>query len=282
VTGSLFSSDMCFSKNNNEEEIELFINYAYTNELGMGGYNIAGLSGRFIKLPIGYTLRFGKNDRWGLRLKTTIFYGRYEFDISTEDTFGTAEIDTLSAVPGLELIIPVIEKEQWNWQLKPLVELGLGWQINTDEPSGVDISLPINYIYNVGIKSLLSYRFKDFTFGLGNQFSFGGNSTFDFDFRQSFGLFKNGIEVRHPLGFSIKGFAPDASMFFIHYLYIPDLEIARADRRELEVDDQIEISFTLGSANPFKLLVINNPRIGIGYLFGDGVKALVFNFGFPF
>lgn len=279
---SLVSVNICYGKGDSDEKIELFINYAYENDIGTGGYNIAGLSGRFIKIPLGYAFKFGNNDRWGLRIRTTFFYGRYEFDITTEDSAETAKIDTLSAVPGLELIIPVIDKHKWTWFLKPFVDLGLGWQINTNEPPAVDITVPINYIYDLGSKSLLSFGVKNFTFGLGNQFSFGGNSTFDHDFGESFVLVKNGIEVRHPLGFSVKGFTPDASVFFIYYLYLPDLEIAREDRRDLVVDDQIEISFTIGSDEPFKLLILNNPRIGLGYRFGDGVKALVFTFRFPF
>jgi len=278
----LVSANVCFSKESGEDEIELFINYAYSNEVGMGGFNIAGLDGRFIKLPIGYTFWLGENDRWGLRVKTTFFYGKYKFVLSESSGSTTADIDTLSAVPGLELIIPVIEKDEWSLILKPLVELGLGWKFNVDEPTGIDITLPINYIYNVGIKSLFSFYWRKFTFGIGNQISFAGNGTYDFDFNQSYGLFKNGIDIRHPLGFSIKGFAPDASVFFIHYHYLPDTEIGRIDRKDLEIDNQFEIAFTIGSDKPFKLLVVNNPRIGIGYLFGDSVKALTVNFGFPF
>jgi len=279
---TLLSATNSFSQNVGTRDIELPINYAYSNQFDIGGYNIAGLNGRFIKLPVGYTFWVGEDDKLGLRVKTTFFYGKYQFTINEESGRTTADIDTLSAVPGLELIIPLKESENWKWFLKPFAELGFGWKFNIDEPTGIDISVPVNYIYNLGVKSLFYYYWKDFTFGIGNQLSYAGNGTFDFDFHQSFGLLKNGIDIRHPLGFSIKGFSPDASVFFIHYFYLPDADIARIDRKELEIDHQFQIAFTVGSAKSFKLLFFNNPRVGLGYLFGDGVKALTINFGFPY
>jgi hypothetical protein len=271
-----------YSQEASTRDIKIPINYAYSNQMELGGYNIAGLNGRFLKLPVGYTFWVGEDGRIGLKVKTTFFYGKYRFTINDESGRSTADVDTLSIVPGLELIIPVKESENWEWFLKPFAELGFGWNFNIDEPTGIDLSVPVNYIYNLGIKSLFYYYWKDFRFGIGNQLSYAGNGTYDFDFHSSFALLKNGIDIKHPLGFSIKGFSPDASIFFIHYFYLPEVEIARIDREELEVDHQFQIAFTIGSAKPFKLLFFNNPRIGFGYLFGDDVKALTVNFGFPY
>ena len=271
-----------FSQEVDTRDIEVPINYAYSNQFDLGGYNIAGLNGRFLKIPVGYTFWVGEDDKIGLKVKTTFFYGKYRFTINEESGRITADIDTLSVIPGLELIIPVKEGNNWRWLLKPFTEIGFGWKFNIDEPTGIDISVPVNFIYNVGIKSLFYYYWKDFTFGIGNQLSYAGNGTFDFDFHSSFALLRNGIDIKHPLGFSIKGFSPDASVFFIHYFFLPEVDLARIEREELEVDHQFQIAFTVGSAKPFKLLFFNNPRIGIGYLFGDGVKALTVNFGFPY
>ena len=50
----------------------------------------------------------------------------------------------------------------------------------------------------------------------------------------------------------------------------------------LKVDNQFEFGATLGSATPWELLSISNPRIGASYTFGDDLEVFRVNFGFPF
>jgi hypothetical protein len=50
----------------------------------------------------------------------------------------------------------------------------------------------------------------------------------------------------------------------------------------LEVSNQFEFGISVGSATPFKLWILENPRIGVSYRFGDGLTGVRVNFGFPF
>ena len=50
----------------------------------------------------------------------------------------------------------------------------------------------------------------------------------------------------------------------------------------LEVSNQFEFGINLGSATPFTLWVIENPRIGVSYRFGDGLTGVRMQLGFPF
>ena len=55
--------------------------------------------------------------------------------------------------------------------------------------------------------------------------------------------------------------------------------------RQTPLDRQrtrLELAVTVGSATPFELGPITDPRIGVGYIFGDGLEVLRISFGFPF
>ena len=60
------------------------------------------------------------------------------------------------------------------------------------------------------------------------------------------------------------------------------LEFSRFLRSPLRVANQGEIAFSIGSATPFQMLGWSNPRVGVGYVFGDGLDVWHVNFGFPF
>ncbi len=100
--------------------------------------------------------------------------------------------------------------------------------------------------------------------------------------QEAYATIDTGVEVRHPLGFRIKGLAPDVAVSFIHYYFVPPATFSRFGRAPLEVSNQFEIGLTFGSATPFTLWVFENPRVGVSYRFGDGLTGVRVTFGFPF
>jgi hypothetical protein len=50
----------------------------------------------------------------------------------------------------------------------------------------------------------------------------------------------------------------------------------------LRISNQTEVGFSVGSAEPLKILWLSNPRIGAGIVFGGGLTVYHINFGFPF
>ncbi len=256
------------------------VNFAYAFQLGFGSYDIGGLDVRVVKLPISHTFDFPKYKKLRLQLNSPLYYGRFKFEGTTPEGIRiTAEQNVLSYIPGIELQYEVLE----NWYLKPFGNLGIGWSI-TDKvrPVGLSADSSTIYLYTVGIKSLYEIFWERFKFSIGNAILWAGNTTFvDGTPDESFGALENGVEVLHPLGFSVQGYEPDASLFFVYYHFLPDTEFSRFLRDPLKVENQYEIAGTLGSATPLKLWVINNPRIGVGYRFGD-LDVFTINFGFPF
>ena len=264
---------------------EVYVNFAYAAQLGFGSYDIGGLDVQIYKLPISFTFDLEKYHDWKLILSTPLIYGHYRFREDVLDTDSNqivrlkADLDTLSFIPGLRLEIPIFDF----WTVKPFFDIGLGGELNSDSsPAGLDVSAPLTAIYTVGIKSLLTYDWKKFTFGLGNALIYAGNAELHGKEDQSYTVIETGLSAAYPLGFSIRGYTPDLSLFAIHYRFIPETSFSRFLKNDLNVKNQFEIGTSLGSETPLKLWFIENPRIGVGYRFGDGLTAYTVNFGFPF
>jgi hypothetical protein len=56
--------------------------------------------------------------------------------------------------------------------------------------------------------------------------------------------------------------------------------LSRFLQSPLRIHNQDEIGFSIGSAEPFKILWLSNPRAG--FVFGGGLNVWHVNFGFPF
>ena len=264
---------------------EITVNFVYAAQLGFGSYKIGGLDVQIYKLPLSFTFDLEKFHDWKLVLSTPLLYGRYRFSEDVLDPANNqiveirADLDTLIFIPGLRLEIPVFDF----WTIKPFFDTGLAGELTSNtSPAGIDASAPLAFIYTVGIKSLLTYDWKKFTLGLGNALIYAGNAEIDGKEDQSYAVIETGLNASHPLGFTIKGYEPDLSLFVIHYRFIPETRFSRFLRDDLKVKNQFEIGTSFGSATPMKLWFIENPRIGAGYRFGDGLNAFTINFGFPF
>ena len=256
------------------------VNFIYAFQLGFGSYNVGGLSVDVYSLPISYTFNdFLGSEKLKLVLDTPVFYGRFRYRETVPDGARIkVDQDMMSVIPGLEL--------QWepvrHWHIKPFINAGLAWQVyDSSTPDGLSVDDSFVLVYAVGLGSLYQMFWDKFTFSLGNRISWAGNTNFHKSSEQSFGLLENGIDVKHPLGFTYKGYEPDMSVYFNWYYFMPDTTFDRAFKPPLKVENQFEIAATVGLVTPKKLWIMAAPRIGVGYRFGD-LKAFSVNFGFPF
>lgn len=263
-----------------QENTNVEVNFIYAFELGFGSYDIGGLDVQVYGLPIAYTFKdLMGNGRLKLKINSPLYYGRFRFRRRFEDgTKLKVDQDVMAYLPGLELEYEAVD----NWYIKPFANIGLAWEIyDKARPRGLEVDDSAVYLYTIGITSLYEIFWERFTFSVGNKIAWAGNATFDNENKQSYGVLENGLDVKHPLGFRIKGYEPDMSVFFNWYHFFPATKFDRFLREPLKVENQYEIAGTLGSATPLKLWVISNPRIGVGYRFGD-LDAFTVNFGFPF
>lgn len=275
-------ADTCWAQNNNKNT-EVTVNYAYAAQLGFGGYDVGGLSVNIYTLPFNWTFPLCVTERpWELKVKLPVSYGHFNFEERAPDgTKLSANLDVFSVGAGLELKVPVTG----HWSLKPFGTFGLIQEIYSDvSPEDLQADFPFSYYYTTGLRSLVQYDWRNFTFGLGNGLIYAANAAFDGSGNESYSAFEAGIDARHPLGFEIGRYQPDASVFFIYYHFLSPVKFTRFLEEPLEITDQFEFGFSLGFAMPSKIWIFDDPRIGASYLFdSEGeLNAFRINFGFPF
>jgi hypothetical protein len=263
-----------------EANTEVTVNYVYATQLGIGGYEVGGLDVKIFTVPFSYTFDL-ERDRddiasdsgrpWRLKLSAPVNYGVYDFSATDVDGSPvTAELETLSLIPGAELQIPLGQR----WTLKPHVDAGVGRGLAADSQYA--------YIYTVGVTSLYQQQQDKLTLMFGNGLLFAGNAIFG-EGGESYSAIKTGLGVRHPIGLKLRGLAPDLGLYGIYYYYYPRaLVFQRFLQSPLTVNNQFEIALSLGSSKPLKLGPFINPRVGISYIFGDSLEITRINFGFPF
>lgn len=278
-------------------QIDVAVNYVYAAQLGFGTYRVGGLDVNVYSLPLEYTLRDVVLS-WRLRIGFPILYGDYSFRkrVAVEELDDArvkilADQRTLSVEPKIRLEIPILEP----WTVSLIGAWGFGSTFDTEvryrRPDGAmfrdrqaeqDVWY---YTYQAGVSSLLQHRVDRLTLSLGNAFIYAGTAVLEGPQSvEAYGALETGTEARHPLGFDLGGYEPDASLFFIWYWFTPSLEFTRVEQRSLRVDDVFEVGVSFGAdpGTPFEVPVLGNPRLGISYRVGNDLDAVRMNFGFPF
>jgi hypothetical protein len=246
------------------------VNYVYAANLGFGSYSLAGLSADVFTLPLGYTVPRGPEGGWRLRLTLPVQLGLYSFRATDVD--GTPikiNQQSLAVLPGVELQVPLAR----NIVLKPFAQAGVGHAFGAT--SGANA-----FIYTVGIRSVVQWQVGQYTLSLGNAILYAGDRASNFS--ESYFAIEGGFELRRPLGFTFHGVEPDIGVYVADYYYPKPLLFSRFLRDPLKVSDQGEVGFSIGSARPLRMALLESARIGIGYVFGGGLSVWHVNFGFPF
>jgi hypothetical protein len=249
------------------------LNYVYAAELGFGGYSLDGLTAQVYTLPLDYTLHDVLRDGWALRILAPVQLGLYSLKVT--DTDGeriSIDQQSVAAVPGAELEIPVGSRTVF----KPFGQFGVGHTF------GVDAGSPNFYIFLAGARAVSQWHVGATTISLGDAVIFAGDSPIGSGFSEHYVSLQLGVELRHPLGFTMGTLAPDLGVYTIYYYYPVPLVFSRFLEPELKIVNQGEIGFSVGSATQFRLLGLPNPRIGAGFIFGGGLTVLRINFGFQF
>jgi hypothetical protein len=249
------------------------INYVYAAELGFGGYSLSGLTASVYELPLYYSLHMAPGDAWGLKLLAPLQLGIYSLNVTdTDGTRISIKEQSIALVPGLELEIPVGSRTV----VKPFGQFGVGHTF------GLDTGSPNAYIYMTGVRAVSQWQVSSTAISVGNALIYAGNAPIGSGFSEHYVSLQLGVEVRHPLGFSVGGLTPDVGVHSIYYNYPSPLVFSRFLLPELRIQNQGEIGLSFGSATPFRLLGMSNPRLGAGIIFGDGLTVWRVYFAFPF
>ena len=269
------------------QQLNVQVNLPYAVQFGFGSYDVGGLSVNVFRMPVQHTIALGPDeDAWRLALTAYLGYGHFSFDSNVFGPKVTASEDFVFALPQAELQIPL---RRW-WTIKPYVAAGVGRTFNGSGavegmPAGeVHVEEGVVFLYAAGISNLFECKLGDFLLSVGNKLAAAGDATMgqSKNTNTNFGTLQNGLEVRHPLGFDVKGFVPDVGVSFIYYYFFPSAKFSLPGESPLAVSNQFEFGINVGSDKPARLWIFNNPRMGVSYRFGDGLTGVRAQFGFPF
>jgi hypothetical protein len=231
-------------------------NYSFAVWLGSGVYKVKSADKRFavLRAPLAYTLRPAQYDKAALRDKLGFrlllpALVAVEEETDSDFTFGSAAF-----VPGLEVQIPINKY----WTLKP-------------------------YIYGGGARSLVSFPWKKFNFGIGNSIILAEDRDSASKESSGFSMLEAGLDVSHPIGLSFQNRALDAGIFFVLRRFFNRVDFLEDGGETERVNRIYTIGVTLGARESISIWKIDVDRVGIDYTWGNaGLRGIGFNLGFPF
>jgi hypothetical protein len=265
IKGGLFRAQA------DEDAGDLF-NYSFAVWVGSGIYKVSDANKRFavLRVPAAYTFRpaqYDKSafpDKLGFRLLLPAIIA-FEEETDTNFQFGAGAF-----VPGLEVQIP----ENKYWTLKPFGQFGAG-----KDTAGGDL----RYIYGGGARSLISFTWEKFVFGIGNSLILAEDRNSTEDESSGFSMLEAGLDVRHPIGVRFRGRELDASIFFVASRFFNRVDFIVDDGPNERVNRIYTFGMTLGTDEPFSIWKVNLDRVGIDYRWGNNdFRGIGFNLGFPF
>ena len=248
------------------------LNYSFAVWLGSGVYQVKSADKRFavLRAPLAYTLRPAQyekaalRDKLGFRLLLPALVA-VEEETDSDFTFGSAAF-----VPGLEVQIPINKY----WTLKPFGQFGAG-----KDTAGGDLQ----YIYGGGARSLVSFPWKKFNFGIGNSIIFAEDRDSTSKESNGFSMLEAGLDVNHPIGLSFRNRALDAGIFFVLRRFFNRVDFLEDGGETERVNRIYTIGVTLGARESISIWKIDVDRVGIDYTWGNaGLRGIGFNMGFPF
>lgn len=248
------------------------VNYVYAASLGFGGYSVGGLTANVYTLPLSDTFHDVPEDGWAIKALLPVQVGFYDFNATVDGEKLSVSQQSLTVVPGAELQIPVTGR----FVVKPFAQAGVGHSF------GAGSGNPDAWVYLAGLRSVAEWHVGDYSLSVGNGAIYAGDATMGPGFGEHYVALQVAGEVRRPLGFKIGNWTPDIGVYVAEYYYPSPLQFSRFLHSPLRIDNQNEIGFSIGSAEPFKLLWLDNPRIGAGVVFGGGLDVYHVTFGFPF
>jgi len=244
--------------------------FAFATQLGSGIYKVDEVTVQVYRFAPSFNLRSVENRKWGMRLRFPLTFGFYDFTITDVITEGLpGHLTTIALVPSLEIPIVVTE----NWFLTPFGAIGAGKDLSTGSTS---------LIYAAGLSSLALFSYHKEDIRLGNRFVYTGFTTEHLTFEDDFSFLESGLDIRRSLGIRMWRHELAGSLFGVNYLKVASPQLVRQIEESLDLRANWELGFTLGTVEPWKLVGLRLPRLGLGFRFGDDGKALRFVIGNPF
>ena len=266
-----------------ETPVEAQVNVPYVVQFGFGSYDVGGLSTETLRIPLSHCVALGEeHDDWRLKFTGYFGYSHARFESNLLGPKLTADQDYVFVLPQVAVQIPLRQ----GWFLKPYLAAGAGCAFNGSARLEGYGETPLrdtyDFLYAAGITHLVEVPWQGLLVSLANKVGWAEEVAVGGGRGQGFATLQNGLEIRHPLGLQVGDRPLDLAESFIHYFFFPAARFSIPGQQPLEVSNQYEFGATIGFAKPTTLWILENPRIGASYRFGDGLTGFRVNLGFPF
>ena len=181
----------------------------------------------------------------------------------------TEDLATIAFVPGIELDFLATP----DWSIKPFAQIGYGWELNSGDT---------DVIWGAGLKTRYEIVRSDWRTWLGAEYLLAGKSPTDSDPSTNVDRISAGIDVSHPIKWSIAERRTSLHGRVIYRNFTDELIIRTYDPdAPIEINQSTEVAVALGVEPAIKFLGIPVNQLGLGYRFGD-YEAIVLATTFPF
>lgn len=245
-------------------------NYAYTVFSGTGRYKVDDRTIFAFRAPLVWDLAEAnyESGELGYRLLLPIAIGFTDFE--DDEFFPDIRIDslqTVSVVPGVEVVIPVAPK----WGVKPFAQLGYGADLQSDSHT---------LIWGAGVRTRSSFGDSS-RWLVGGEYLHAGNRPNQGDPASSFSRWGIGAEYKwstnwQPYGHRVSWHGRLIQRYFTDAVnFDPPYEKTKINR-------STELGVSFGIDPPISILGYKFTQGGIGYQFADGYDAITLFTTFPF
>jgi hypothetical protein len=248
------------------------LSFAFASQAGSGIYTVEGRVVQIYRIPVGFTVKPLEDDGdWGAAITLPLTFGFYDYE--AEDVL-TGEFPThigiASLLPGVEFNVRALK----SWVLSPHVDFGAAKDFAGDN---------LVWVYDVGLRSVVSFPIKSWDARAGQELLWCGAAETGTPLTDWYGKAQVGFEFRHELPGSTRT-RWDAGVFVIYDRYFKGsaestAAVTFSAAATPGVNEQTEIGFSFGTRPKLAWKQLSLPKLGLSYLFGDGIHGVRFVIG---
>lgn len=227
------------------------LSFAFASQAGSGIYTIEGRVVQIYRIPVAFTVKPLDDDAiWGAALTLPLTFGFYDYKaVDVLEGQFPPHIGTASLLPGVEFNVRATK----NWILSPHVDFGA--------------------------RSVVSFPIATWDVRAGQELLWAGAAETENPLTAWYSEVMAGFEFRHELPGSSGRTRWDVGVFVVYEHYFKNegstpVAVTYSAAATPGVDEQTEIGISFGTRPKLAWKKISMPKLGVSYLFGDGLHGV--------
>jgi len=252
------------------------VSFAFASQAGSGIYDIEGRVVQIYRVPISFTVKpLEEGRRWGAAVRLPITFGFYDYEAgdALQGEF-PSHVGTASLLPGVRFDV----RATAGWVLSPYVDAGAAKDFSGGS---------LVWVYDVGLRSIVSFPAGTWDGRAGQELLWAGAAHSSDPLTDWYAEAKVGFEFRRELPLNIGRSRADLGLFGVYHRYFKNDEESvavtfAAPATVPGVNEQTELGISFGTRPALAWWKVSMPKLGVSYLFGDGISAVRIVFGESF